>query len=150
MAAGFGFVRPGAAPRPLRTDNASPTFFRQRITSLLSPRTDSASLRLVAEATAVRDVPALVGARCSAGRVREALLVATRETAGIGGGTRAVLPHHRPRSLLPGDAPEGRCRLGPTPGGVESVGSGRPSWRGCGGGRMTLRTKRGVVGSQPG
>src|SRR5512142_3124881 len=79
----------------LRTDSASLRFFRQRIASLLSPRTDSASLRWVAEATAVRDGPALVRSRCSAGCVRETLLVATRETAGMGGETRPVRLHYR-------------------------------------------------------
>jgi len=108
----------------VRTDSASLRFFRQHIASLLSPRTDSASLRLVAEATAVRDGPVLVRSRCSAGCVRETLRVATRETAGMGGETRAGLPHHRPRSPLPGDAPDGPCRLEPTPAGVDSVGSG--------------------------
>ena len=43
------------AGRLLRTDSTSLTFFRQRIADFLSPRTDSASLRLVAEANAVRD-----------------------------------------------------------------------------------------------
>src|SRR5512135_499789 len=77
----------------LRTDSASLRFFRQRIASLLSPRTDSASLRLVAEATAVRDGPALVGSRCSAGCVREALLVPMRETAGYWrGNARCAAP----------------------------------------------------------
>src|SRR5512135_872314 len=112
----------------VRTDSASLRFFRQHIASLLSPRTDSASLRLVAEATAVRDGPALVRSRCSAGWVRETLRVATRETAGRGGETRTGLPHHRPRSPLPGDAPDGPCRLEPTPAGVDRVGSGRHSW----------------------
>src|SRR5512143_2853967 len=120
--------RGGATLAIVRTDNASLTFFRQRIASLLSPRTDSASLRWVAEATAVRDGPALIRSRCSAGCVRETLRVATRGTAGMGGETRAGLPHHRPRSPLPGDAPDGPCRLEPTPAGVDSVGSGRHSW----------------------
>src|SRR5512135_2343249 len=65
----------------VRTDSASLTFFRQRIADCLSPRTDSASLRLVAEATAVRDPWALVRSRGSAGGVRETLPVAPRETA---------------------------------------------------------------------
>ena len=47
----------------LRTDSGSLTFFRQRIADFLSPRTDSASLRLVAEAHAVGDAWGLVHSR---------------------------------------------------------------------------------------
>ena len=54
----------------LRTDSASLRFFRQRIASFLSPRTDIASLRLVAEAIAVRDTRALVRSRSSVACVR--------------------------------------------------------------------------------
>jgi hypothetical protein len=55
----------------LRTDNASLTFFRQRIAYLLSPRAASASLRLVAVAHAVRDTWALARSGSSAVHVRE-------------------------------------------------------------------------------
>jgi hypothetical protein len=44
----------------VRTDNASLTFFRQRIAYLLSLRTDSASLSSVVEKDAVRGTWALV------------------------------------------------------------------------------------------
>jgi len=60
---------PGEFFRGLRTDNASLTFFRQRIAYLLSLRTDSASLSSVVEKDAVCGTSALVLPR-SPGRLR--------------------------------------------------------------------------------
>src|SRR5512143_3866417 len=107
----------------LRTDSASFRFSRQRIVQLLSPRTASASLLLVAEADAVRDTWALVCSRSSAARVRASVPVTPRETSPIAGKTRAALPDHRPPvstrsrpAMQAGTAPNRRrkCRLRPT------------------------------------
>ena len=90
----------------LRTDGASLRFFRQRIASFLSPRTDSASLRLVAEAIAVRDtrhsfapVPPLPAS----------VPVTTRETSQIGGRTRGACPTTGLRCYSPATLPTGNA-----------------------------------------
>jgi hypothetical protein len=94
----------------LRTDNASLIFFRQRIAQFLSPRTDNASLRLMAEAHAVRDVWGLVHSRSSAACVRELVLVTMPETSQIGRKTGAALLDHRPPAPFARDAPVRQCR----------------------------------------
>jgi len=94
----------------------------------------------VAEEIAVPDAQVLVRYRSFAGCIGESVPVTTREVLTIGGETRAVLPNDPPRSPLPGDAPDGQCRVEPTPAGGECVGSGRHSWGWWGGGRNPLRT----------
>ena len=83
-----------------------------------------ASLRLVAEAIAVRDTRALVRSRSSVACVRAGdyagNLTNWREN------TRS-LPDHRPPVLLARDAPDRQCRPEPPRAGVEGVGSGRHS-----------------------
>src|SRR4051794_37704513 len=112
---------------PMRTDNASLTFFRQRIAEFLSPRTARASLRWVAEATAVRDPGALGGSRSPAACVRASVPVTPWATSQSAGETRVALPDHRPAVSLARDEPDRQGRPEPPQVGVESVGSGRHS-----------------------
>src|SRR5271166_1052465 len=108
----------------VRTDNASLICFRQRIAQFSSSQTAGASLRLVAEVTPVGDVEAVVGCVFSAGRNRERVPVAMRETSQNAGKTGVALADCLPRSSLASHAPDGQGGLEPPPTGVESGGSG--------------------------
>ncbi len=108
----------------LRTDNATLTFFRQRIAQLLSLRTASESLRLVAELHAVHDTWALVRSRSPAACVGDSVPVTMRETSQMGGKTHAAPPDHRPPAPLACDAPLRECRSEPPRVGVECGGPG--------------------------
>src|SRR5262249_37860473 len=99
-----------------------------RIVQLLSCRADSASWRLVAEATAVCDAWSCVGGHSPGRCTHESRSVAARKTSRIGREIRTALPGHRPRPGRPADGPEGPCGLRPPPAGVETVGPGRHSW----------------------
>ena len=114
-----------AYPFPyVRTDNASLICFRQRIAQFSSSQTAGASLRLVAEVTPVGDVEAVVGCVSSAGRNRERVPVAMRETSQNAGKTGVALADCLLRSSLASHAPDGQGGLEPPPTGVESGGSG--------------------------
>ena len=76
-----------AASTQLRTDNASLIGFRQRIAQFSSSRTDSSSLRLVAEVTTACNAEAVVASLSSGGCIRESVPVALQETSQIAGKT---------------------------------------------------------------
>jgi len=119
------FMQEASEPSsPVRTDNASLICFRQRIAQFSSSQTAGASLRLVAEVTPVGDVEAVVGCVSSAGRNRERVPVAMRETSQNAGKIGVALADCLPRSSLASHAPDGQGGLEPPPTGVESGGSG--------------------------